>query len=85
MRFAFKAKPLALCFNLKDTIEHNTVHEIQCPNCDHSYIGETGRRVQERLKDHAGRDKNSHILKDWTQRDKTIDDLKIVNNSYRTY
>ena len=28
------------------------VYEIPCANCDHSYIGETGRRFSTRLNDH---------------------------------
>ena len=44
--------------NLKDSIKkehlHNVVYEIECPDCDKKYIGETGRRIEERFKEHAG-------------------------------
>ena len=35
-----------------------------CPNmkCRENYIGESGRRISERLKDHNGRDLKSNIL-----------------------
>ena len=46
------------CSNLNDPIKkehlHNVVYEIECPDCDKKYIGETGRRIEERFKEHAG-------------------------------
>ena len=35
-----------------------------CPNekCRENFIGENGRRISERLKDHNSRDLKSHIL-----------------------
>ena len=30
---------------------------------DHNYIGEIARRLKERVKDHNGRDKSSHLVK----------------------
>ena len=38
--------------------------ENTCQNkrCNHSYIGETARRIVIRADDHTGKDKNSHIL-----------------------
>ena len=45
--------------------QHNVVYSASCPqpSCEETYIGETGRRLHERVRDHTGRDKNSHILK----------------------
>ena len=49
-RFAFKAKRLSSCSNLNDPIKkehlHNVVYEIEYPDCDKKYIGETGRRTE---------------------------------------
>ena len=38
---------------------------VECPDptCKSTYIGETARRLEERVKDHTGRDHNSHLLK----------------------
>ena len=40
------------------------VYYADCPNekCRENYIGESGRRISERIKDHNGRDLKSHIL-----------------------
>ena len=34
---------------------------------DKKYIGETGRRIEERFKEHAGKDHSSHVLKHTNQ------------------
>ena len=41
------------------------VYYADCPNerCRESYIGESGHRISECIKDHNGRDLKSHILK----------------------
>ena len=57
-------------FKLKDKskfdYQHDLVYHAKCPSelCDENYIGESGRRIAERVKDHNGRDHKSHILKD---------------------
>ena len=90
-RFAFKAKRLSSHFNLKDPIKkehlHNVVYEIECPDCDMRYIGETGRRIHERFKEHAGRDHNSHFLKHTLEEGHSVSfsNLKILNTNYANY
>jgi len=65
----YKCKKLSSYFNLKDATnkshKHTIVYKYTCPgeNCSTTYIGETGRRLSERVKDHQYRDKKSHILK----------------------
>ena len=41
------------------------INHAKCPSelCDEHYIGESGRRIAERVKDHSGRDHKLHILK----------------------
>ena len=41
------------------------VYCADCPNetCRENYIGESGRRISKRIKDHIGRDLKSHILR----------------------
>ena len=60
---------LSTCFQIKDKSnfdhQHDLVYHAKCPIefCDENYIGESGRRIAERVKDHNGRDHKSHILK----------------------
>ena len=36
---------------------------MRISDCSETYISETGRRINERVIDHYGRDKKSHLLK----------------------
>ena len=91
-RLSFKAKRLASRFQLKDQVKkkhvHDVVYEIECPDCDSFYIGESGRRLEERFKDHNGRDKNSHILKHTMESGHNpivMDNVKIINKNFANY
>ena len=91
-RFAYKAKRLASRFQLKDQVkkkhQHNVVYEIECPDCEVFYIGESGRRIEERFKDHNGRDKNSHVLKHTIESGHSpieMNNVKIINKNFPNY
>ena len=91
-RFAYKAKRLASSFNLKDKIEkkyqHNVVYRVDCPDCDNFYIGESGRRIEERVFDHAGRDRNSHVYKHSLatgHNEISMDNVTIINSNFSNY
>ena len=45
--------------------KHNVVYMAECPKegCSEKYIGETEKRIIERILDHNNRDKKSHVLK----------------------
>ena len=66
---AYTGRKLSTCFQMKDKSkfdhQHDLVYHAKCPSelCDKNYIGESGRRIAERVKDHNGRDYKSHILK----------------------
>ena len=62
--------------------EFNLVYTVDCPDCDVSYIGESGRRLEERLMDHAGRDKNWHVLKHSLDKEVTMDNVTIMSKNY---
>ena len=53
--------------NIKDPVkkshQHNVVYYATCPEpgCVEDYTGETGRRLNERVIDHNGRNKKSHL------------------------
>ena len=67
-KIVFKGTKLSSKFGLKDKPKiqhkHDVVYKYECAdgNCQQTYIGETGRRLKERVLDHQYRDKKSHIL-----------------------
>ena len=88
-----QSKKLVSKFPVKDRIDfqhqNNVVYYGKCPNpnCKDDYIGETDRRLIERVIDHNKRDKKSHMLKH--SRDKLHnhvweDDSKLLGNNYQS-
>ena len=79
-------------FNIKDIIKkehkHDLVYSVKCPEeiCNETYIGETGRRLAERIDEHRGKDKNSHVYQHPMNSNHalvTIDDFTILNSGYK--
>ena len=68
---------------------HDVIYSAQCPSpqCNENYIGEVGRRVIERIKDHSGRDRNSHLVKHCIESGHepiTDKDFKIIGRGFRS-
>ena len=91
-RVVYNSTKLSSKFQLKDKIEfehkNNVVYYCQCPNdnCNENYIGETSRRIIERIKDHNNRDKKSHILTHSIEKKHAHvwkDDFKIIGANYK--
>ena len=66
---------------------HSIVYFSRCPNvtCNETYVGETYRRIKERIIDHNKRDKCSHLLKHARESQHTHvwkDSFKIFNGNY---
>ena len=89
----YQSKKLSTKFKVKDKAElyyqSNLVYYGNCPNqtCIEDYIGETDRRIKERIIDHNKRDKNSHILKHSREEGHThVWDkyFKVLGNNYRS-
>ena len=65
----FQSKQLSSCFNIKDKTKflhkHDLVYHAKCAeeSWNDGFVSEMARRISERVLDHSGRDKNSHILK----------------------
>ena len=83
----YKSKKLGSYFNIKDStkLEHHHDHTYfrQCPevNCNETYSGETARILQERVLDHAGKDRKSNMVKhsmDTGHLPKCIKDFQIL-------
>ena len=65
---AFTGKRLSSCFKTKGRTkfkhQHDIIYQVKCSteNFSDDYIGESARRIIERVKDHGGRDTKSHVL-----------------------
>ena len=90
---SYSAVKLSSKFRVKDKtkFEHRNdiVYLCKCPeiNCKQTYIGETKRRIIERVIDHNKRDKNSHVLRHTdTEKHKRVftDDFTILGSNYRS-
>ena len=76
-----------IMFNVKDQKkieqQHDVVYYADCLNevCRENYIGESGRRVSEPIKDHNGRDLKPNILRHCAesgQANLSSEDFKII-------
>ena len=90
---AYTGKKLSTCFNVKDQSkfehQHDVVYYADCPNekCRKNYIGESGRRISERIKDHNGRDLKTHILRHSVESghaNVSYEDFKIIAKNFIT-
>ena len=91
-RTAFTGRKVGTSFQIKDKTEmkhnHDIVYYNECPveQCNENYIGETGRRISERIIDHTGRDLKSYVYKHCIEtghRSPDINDLKIIGSKFR--
>ena len=69
IKAAFKSTRLSSCFNVKDKIgfedNHDLIYHTKCaePTSIDDYVGESTRRIIERIKDNNRRDHTSNVLK----------------------
>ena len=69
LQTAFTGKRLSSCLKTKDRTkfehQHHITDQVKCSaeNFLDGYIGQSARRIIERVKDHGGRDTKSHVLK----------------------
>ena len=76
-------------FQIKDKTEFEHNHDVfylgMCPenNCSDNYVGESARRVSERITDHNDRDQNSHFFKHSCIRNHKNTDLKIISSGFK--
>ena len=88
----FKSTKMSSCFNVKNKIDfehnHDLIYHTKCPEptCIDDYVGESARRIIERLKDHNGRDHISHVFKysiEKSQKNVNTIDFKIIHKNFR--
>ena len=69
VRIVLTGTKLSSQFNIKDDTNKQHKHDLvyfsrfSLTDCTDSYIGETARRLSERVMDHAGRDTKSRIVR----------------------
>ena len=89
---AFTGRKVSTSFQIKDKTEmkHNQnivyYNECQEEQSNESNISENGRRIGERIIDHAGRDSKSHVYKHCIEtghRSPGINDFKITVSNFR--
>ena len=92
-KVVYTSTKLSTKFDIKDKTlkehENNVVYKIECPdkNCYKTYIGETRRRVIERVKDHSGRDHNSQVFKHSIEKGHqivTMNDISLLAKGFKT-
>ena len=90
-QIAFTGRKVGTSFQIKDKTEmkhnHYIVYYNECSEeqCNKNYIGETGRRISERIIDHAGRDSNSYVYKHGIEtghRSPDINYFKIIGSNF---
>ena len=79
-RFQIKEK-------INETHKHDLIYYTKCPeaSCTEEYLGETGCRIIEQAAGHAGKDKQSHLLKHALLRNHRrvdLSNMKIINFSF---
>ena len=71
--------------NTNNEFKHDLVYYFKCPECQEDYIGEIGRRLYERICDHRGKDRKSHMLKhslENNHKQVSFEDFRIFRNGY---
>ena len=90
-RITYTGQKFNIRFKIEDKINEKHIHDliyfIKCPEafCMEDYLGETGCRIIERVTDHAGKDKQSHLFKHASTRNHRHVDLgniKIIDFSF---
>ena len=84
----FQRKQLSSCFNIKGKTKFPHKHDLvyHAKSCNDDYVGETVRRISERVLDHHGRDKKYHILKQQFEKEHPCpqyENFKVISSGFR--
>ena len=91
-QIVYTGTKLSSKFSIKDKTkkehQHDLIYSVKCPDdtCNVSYNGEIGRRLAERVKDHSGRDKDSHMYKHSVEQEHPtvkLSDFTILSQGYK--
>ena len=75
-KFIYTETKLSVRFQIKDKTrdehKHDLVYYGKCPEFDESYVGETGRTLQDRVDKHSRKDSRSNILRHYYEENHKI-------------
>ena len=89
----YQSKKLGTKFRLKNKTRFNHQNNLAYYNkcldktCNEDHVGETDRRIEERIMDHNKRDKNSHLLQHFCKRNHPHvweNDFKVLGYNYHS-
>ena len=89
----YRSTKLSTKFLVRDKTDfqhkHNVLYYGKCSNegCKDDYVGETKRRIVQRIKDHNSKDNSSHLLKHGRENGHTHvweKDFQILGNNYQS-
>ena len=92
VQIPFTGKRISSCFKTKDRtrFEHQNdiIYQVNCSgeNCLDDYIGESTRRIIERVEDHGGKDTKSHVLRHSSEKEHIEDireDFEIICSHFK--
>ena len=89
-KFVYTRAKLSAKFQIKDKTKdehkHDLVYHAKCSECGESYVGETGKRLQNPVDEHSGKDIKSNILRDSYQdnhKNVSRNNFEILGNEYK--
>ena len=91
LEITLTGKKLNSCFSIKDKIsfehQHDLIYYVNCTqsSCYDNYVGETGCRIIERIKDYSGRVHASQMVKhniETSHTDVNPANFKIINMNF---
>ena len=91
LEITFTGKKVNTCFSIKDKTsfehQHDLIYYANCtkPSCRDNYVGESSRRIIERIEDHSGRDHSSHMVKhniETSHTDANAANFKIIDMNF---
>ena len=66
--------------------KHDLAYYGKCPECDESYLGETGRKLQDQVDEHLEKNSKSNILRhSYQENHKNVfgNNFQILGNGYK--
>ena len=93
-KIVYSGKKLGSYFNMKDQTkmqhQNDLIYYTEYPenDCMENYAGEIGRRLQERVDEHAGKDNKSHVLKHTYEsghKAVSINDFKVLKKGFKNH